>query len=134
MLKIEPCYFPIPYYGIKFLIFLQRGQCQRINTQSILNPMSESTLWEGQECCHIVLFFKGVHFWTSTVVILEHIFPNVLYNMLDHNTKFDQKENSFFQLILCDSKTYLWQKKCTSMRTKKCNYIQKNDWNDFKFL
>jgi hypothetical protein len=110
MLKIEPCYFPIPYYGIKILIFLQRGQCQQINSQSILNPMSESTLWEGKKCCHIVLFSKGVHFWTSTVVILEHIFPNVLYNMLDHNTKFNRKENTFFQLILCDSKTYLWQK------------------------
>jgi hypothetical protein len=44
------------------------------------------------------------------VVILEQIFLNVLYNMLDHNTKFHRIKNSFFQLILCDSKTYLWQK------------------------
>jgi hypothetical protein len=22
----------------------------------------ESTLWEGQDCCHIVLFFRGIMF------------------------------------------------------------------------
>jgi hypothetical protein len=28
----------------------------------------------AQKCCHIVLFYNGVHVWTSTMVKLKHIF------------------------------------------------------------
>jgi hypothetical protein len=35
---------------------------------------------------HSVLFSKVVHVWTSTTVILEYIFPNILHNMVNHNT------------------------------------------------
>jgi hypothetical protein len=45
----------------------------------------ESTLCGGQKCCQIVLFSKGVHVWSSSMVILEHIFLNFLHNMVDHN-------------------------------------------------
>ncbi len=90
----------------------------------------ESTLWGGQKCCHIVLFSKGVHVWTSIMVILEHIFLNFLHNMVYHNKKNSIKRFFFFQLILCDSKIYLWQKTV-------CHYVfkmqiySKNEWNDF---
>jgi len=38
----------------------------------------------GQNFCHNVLFSKDVHIWTSTMVILEHIFANVLHNGWKH--------------------------------------------------
>jgi hypothetical protein len=61
-----------------------------VQTSLCKHPISflgESTLRGGQKCCHIVLFSRGVHVWTSTMVILEHIFPNFLHNMIDYNTK-----------------------------------------------
>ncbi len=74
----------------------------------------------GQKCCHIVLFSKGVHVWTSTMVILEHIFPNFLHNMVDYDTKNSiTKKIHFSQLILWGSKVYLLQKII-------CHYVLKN--------
>ncbi len=40
--------------------------------------------------------------------------------------RIQSQKNSFFQLILCDSKMYLWQqKKVRHYVLKKCKYIQK---------
>jgi hypothetical protein len=91
----------------------------------IIHTKGESTLWGGQKCCHIVLFSKGVHVWTSTMVILEHIFPNLLHNMVDYNTKNSITIYSFFQLILWGSKIYLWQKNVRHYVLKNANIHKK---------
>jgi hypothetical protein len=73
----------------------------------------------GQICCHIVFFCRGIHVWTSTMVILEHIFPNALYNMLDYNTKNSiSKKIPFFNLY-CVIPKYICGK-------KKCHYVLKH--------
>jgi len=79
----------------------------------------------GQKCCHIVLFDRGVHVWTLTMVILEHIFPIFLHNMVNYNTNNSITKKSFFQLIVCDFKVYLWQKNVCQLCIKKCKYTQK---------
>jgi hypothetical protein len=68
----------------------------------------------GQKCYHIVLFSKGVHVWTLTMVILEYIFPNFLLNTVDYNTKNSIAiKNHFFSLYckvpkhICDQKMYI---------------------------
>jgi len=78
----------------------------------------------GQKCCHIILFSRGVHVWTSIMVILEHIFSIFLHSMVDYNTK-NSITKKIFQLIMCNSKIIFVTKKCTLIRTKKCKYIQK---------
>jgi hypothetical protein len=40
----------------------------------------------GQKCCHNVLFSRGVHVWTSTMVILEQSFAIFLHNGWKHTT------------------------------------------------
>ncbi len=56
-------------------------------SKHVYGNMGESTLWGGQKCCHIVLFYRGVHVWTLTMVILEHIFPIFLHSMVFYNRK-----------------------------------------------
>jgi hypothetical protein len=77
--------------------------------------MGESTLGKGQKCYHIVLFSKGVHVWTLTMVILEHIFPNFSHIMVDHNTKYSKikkkiPSSNLYCVIpkyICDKKMYV---------------------------
>ncbi len=107
------------------IIFLTRGW--------VMN-LSENKLQRGYKCCHIVLFSKGVHVWTSTMVILKCIFRIFLHNMVDYNINNSiGKKNSFFQLILCNSKIYLWQKNVRYYVLRNATYLE-NDWNDFKSL
>jgi len=80
---------------------------------------AESALWGGQKCCHIILFSKGVHVWTLTMVILEHIFPNFVHNMVDHNTKIHSKINFFFPTYIVWFQSIFVAKKCTSL----CNIM-----------
>ncbi len=82
--------------------------------------LDESTLQAGQKCCHIVLFSKGVHIWTSTMVGLEHIFPNFLHNMVDHNTKNSIENKIHFPNLYCVIPKYICGKKNV------CHCVQKN--------
>jgi hypothetical protein len=90
----------------------------------------ESTLQGGQKCYHITLVSKGVNVWISTMVILKHILPIFLHNMVEHNIENSIEKISFFQLILCDSKIYLWQKIVHHNVLKNANIFILNDWND----
>jgi hypothetical protein len=65
----------------------------------------------GQKCCHIVLFSRGVHAWTPTMVILEHIFPNLLHNLVDHNIKNLIKKKIHFSNLYCVIPKYICAKK-----------------------
>ncbi len=89
------------------IIFLTRGW--------VMN-LGENTLHGGQKCCHmyIIMFFRGVHVWTSTMVILEHIFLKFLHNMVDYNIKNSiAKKIPFFNLYCaifkytCGKNTYI---------------------------
>jgi hypothetical protein len=92
----------------------------------VLNgPKGESTLRGGQKCYHIVLFSRGVHVWTSTMIILEHIFPNFLHNMVDYNTKNSIARKIHFPTYIVWLQSIFVEKKCTSLCTKKCKYTQK---------
>jgi hypothetical protein len=86
---------------------------------------NEKHITRGQKCCHIVLFSNGVHVWTSTIVTLEHIFPNFLHNMVDFNTK--NSTQIFFKkkLILCNFNVYLWQKIVHHYVLKNTNILKK---------
>jgi hypothetical protein len=85
----------------------------------------ESTLHRGQKCCHIVMFSRGVHVWTSITVILDHVFPIFLHNMVNYNTKKSVTKIFFFQLILCDSEAYLWQQNVCHYVLKIANILKK---------
>jgi len=66
----------------------------------------------GQKCCHIILFFRGVHVWTSTMVILEHIFSIFLHNMVNYNISIKKKIpfSNLYCVIpkyICDKKMYI---------------------------
>jgi hypothetical protein len=118
-----------------FILWFKRFFCVLFvfmlwNTNVVTNKLWVKSHCKGaQKCYHIVLFSKGVHVWTSTMVILEHIFPNILHNMVDYNTK-NQSLNCFFsQFIVCDSKVYLWPKNVHQCTLKNEN-ILKNDWNN----
>jgi hypothetical protein len=65
----------------------------------------------GQKCCHIVLFSKVVRVWTSTMVILKHIFPNFLHNMVEHNTKNSITKIFPFSNLYCAIPKYICGKK-----------------------
>jgi len=65
----------------------------------------------GQKCCYIVLFSRGVHVWISTMVILEHIFPNVLHNMVDYNIKILTTKKIPFSKLYCEIPKYIFGKK-----------------------
>jgi hypothetical protein len=75
----------------------------------------------GRMLSHCIVS-KGVHVWTSTMVILKHIFLFFLHNMEYYNRKNWITILFFFQLILCDSKEYLWQK---YVCIKKCKLLKK---------
>jgi hypothetical protein len=62
---------------------------------------------KGQKCCHIVLFSRGVHVWTSTMVILQDIFPNFLHNMVDYNTKNSIAKKIPFSNLYCVIPKYI---------------------------
>jgi hypothetical protein len=87
--------------------------------------MGESTLQGGQNCCHIVLFSRGVCVWTSTMIISEHIFPNFLLNMVDYDTKNLIANNCFFPTYIVRFQSIFVAKKYISPCIKKCKYIQK---------
>jgi hypothetical protein len=85
----------------------------------------ESTSQGGQKCCHIVLLSKGVHVWISTMVILEHIYPNFLHNMVDYNTKNSITKKIPLPTYIVQFQSIFVAKKCMSLCTKKCKYTQK---------
>ncbi len=91
----------------------------------------ESTLWGDQ---NVVLFSKSVHVWTSTMVILQHIFPIFLHNMVDYNTKSLITKKYFFPTYIVQFQNMFVANKCTSLCTKKMQIYFLNDWNDFYFL
>jgi hypothetical protein len=63
----------------------------------------ENRLWMGQDCYHIVLFFKGAHVWTSTMSLLKRIFTMFLHVMVGQNKKkSNAKEITFHYFIWCD--------------------------------
>jgi hypothetical protein len=59
----------------------------------------------------VTLFSSGVHVWTSTMVILEHIFPNFLHNMVGHNTKNLIKKKIIFFNLYCVIPKYICGKR-----------------------
>ncbi len=65
----------------------------------------------GQKCCHIVYFFKDVHVWTSTMVILKHIFSKFLHNLVDYNTKKLIAKEIPFSNLYCEAPKYMRGKK-----------------------
>jgi len=67
----------------------------------------ESTLQRGQKCCQIILISKGVHVWTSTMVILKHVFSNFWHNMVNHNTKNSIKKKFHFPNLYCVIPKYI---------------------------
>jgi hypothetical protein len=64
--------------------------------------MGETILHGGQKCCHIVLFSRGVHVLTSTMVILEDIFPIFLRNMVHYDTKNSIAKKFSFSNLYCE--------------------------------
>ncbi len=64
-------------------------------------------------------------FELSTMVILEHIFPNFLHNMVDYNTKNSIAKKIPFSNLHCEVPKYICGKKCISLCIKKCKYTQK---------
>jgi hypothetical protein len=88
--------------------------------------VDESTLRGGQKCCHIVLFSRCVYVWNSTMVILKHIFPNILHNMVSYNTKNSITNKIPFPTYIVWFQNIFMAKKCTSLYTKNCKYTQKN--------
>jgi hypothetical protein len=80
------------------------------------------------------LFSKSVHVWTSTMVILQHIFPIFLHNMVDYNTKSLITKKYFFPTYIVQFQNMFVANKCTSLCTKKMQIYFLNDWNDFYFL
>ncbi len=78
----------------------------------------------GQKCCHIVLFSKDFYVWTSTMVILQHIFPNCLHNMIDYNIKNSITKKIPFPTYIVRFQNIFVAKKCTSLCTRKCKYTQ----------
>ncbi len=85
----------------------------------------------GKKCCHIILFFRGVHVWTSTMVILEHIFSIFLHNMVNHNTKSPIKKNFPFSNLYVWFQSIFVANKCMSLCIQKMQIYFLNDWNDF---
>jgi hypothetical protein len=85
----------------------------------------ESTLWRGKKCCHIVPFSKGVHIWASTMVILEHIFPNFLHNMIDYNIKNSITKKIHFSNLYCEVPKYICGKKKYILYSLRWKYIKK---------
>jgi hypothetical protein len=79
------------------------------------NLMGENTLQGGQKCCHIVLCFRGVNVWTSTMVILKHTFPNFLHYMVGHNTKNLIKKEIYFSNYIVWFQSIYVAKKCMSL-------------------
>ncbi len=47
------------------------------------------------------MFAKGVHVRTPTMVILEHIFSNILQNVVGHNTKNSIDKKFLFFNLYC---------------------------------
>jgi hypothetical protein len=60
---------------------------------------------------HYIVFQRWGHVWTSTIVILEHIFSNVLHNMVDYNTKNSITKKIHFSNLYCEVPTYICGKK-----------------------
>jgi hypothetical protein len=114
------------FYGLKDVFVCYFCSCCEIQISWPLSYGWNHTTGGGggQKCCHIILFSRGVHVWTSIMVILEHIFSIFLHSMVDYNTK-NSITKKIFQLIMCNSKIIFVTKKCTLIRTKKCKYIQK---------
>jgi hypothetical protein len=79
----------------------------------------------GPNCCHIVLFSRGVHVWTLAMVILEHIFSNFLHNMVDYNTKNSITKKILFSNLYCEVPKYICGKTMYITMYKKCKYTQK---------
>jgi hypothetical protein len=100
---------------------------ERFLNKHVYANMGENTLGGGggQKFCHIVLVSRGVHVWISTMVILEHIFPNFLHNMVDYNTKNSIAKKIIFSNLYCEVPKYICGKKSMSLYIKKCKYIQK---------
>ncbi len=84
----------------------------------------------GQDCCHIVLFFKGPMFELQPCHYYEDS-HNISHIMINQNPKKPnaQKKN-IFNFIWCNVKLYF---KKNHKLLKNVN-ILKNDWNDFYFL
>jgi hypothetical protein len=82
-------------------------------------------LWGGQKCCHIVLCYRGVHVWTSTMVRLKHIFPNFLHNMTNYNQRIQSQRKFIFPTYIVRFQNIFVAKQCTSLCTKRCKYTQK---------
>jgi hypothetical protein len=68
---------------------------------------------------------RGVHVRILTMVSLEHIFPNFLHNMVDHNTKNSIKKKIHFSNLYYVIPKYICDKKNVH------HYVQKNE-NIFK--
>ncbi len=116
--------FSFSFYGLKDFFVCYLCSCCEIQMSW---PISYgwNHITGGQKCCHIVLFSKGVHVWTSTMLILEHIFPNFLHNMVGHNTKNSIIKKIIFPTYIVRFQSIFAIEKCMSMCTKKCKYIQK---------
>jgi hypothetical protein len=56
------------------------------------------------------------------MIIVEHIFPNFLHNMVDHNTKNLIKRKIHFSNLYRVIPKYICCKKSMSLSTKKCKY------------
>jgi hypothetical protein len=73
--------------------------------------MNENTLRGGPKCHHIILFSRDVHVQTLTMVILKHIFPNFLHNMVGNNTKDSIGKEMLFPNLYCVIPKYICGKK-----------------------
>ncbi len=117
--------FSFSFYGLQDFLVCYLCSCCEIQIVLTNKLWVKSHYGGGPKCCHIVLFSRGVHVWTSTMVILEHIFPKFLHNMVDYNTKNSITKKIIFPTYNVQFQSIFVTKTCTSICTKKCKYTQK---------
>jgi hypothetical protein len=68
--------------------------------------------------------FESNWAYVTTMVILEHVFPKKLHNMVNYNTN-NLIANNFFLTYIVQFQNIFVAKKCMSLSTKKWKYTQK---------
>ncbi len=94
--------------------------------------MVESTLWGSQDCCHIVLFFKGIIFELQSCHYHEEFSQFFAYYGKSKPKEVKCQKNYTFSdvMLWCDVKIYMCKENVHHNVLKNA----KNDWNVFKSL
>ncbi len=84
--------FPLKCNCFIFILWFKRFLCVLFvfilwNKNVMTNKLWVKSHYEGAKNVVTLYYFIGVSIvWTSTMVILKHIFPKILRNMVDYNT------------------------------------------------